>query len=120
MDSRWQYFTIEELACPCCGQMGMDDKFMQHIDLLRRNFGKPMPVTSGYRCEKHNEAVGGSPRSAHKLGRALDIDISGLSEADQVRLLGLAYHYNIKGWGINDKRSHFIHLDNVRPRLWTY
>jgi uncharacterized protein YcbK (DUF882 family) len=100
--------------------MKMNEAFMKKLVCVRRELGKPMKVNSGYRCKKHNEEIGGSPNSAHLKGRAVDVSITGLSEEDQVRILGLAFHYNVKGWGINDKKSHFIHLDDTRPRLWTY
>ncbi len=39
----------------------------------RENFGKPLRVTSGYRSEALNEAIGGSQRSQHSKGEALDM-----------------------------------------------
>jgi uncharacterized protein YcbK (DUF882 family) len=116
----YPYFTKEELACPCCGKADMDETFMEKLVEVRKELNKPMVINSGYRCEKHNKEVGGSPNSAHLKGRAVDISIKNLAEADQVRLLGVAFFFHIRGWGINDKKSHFIHLDDTRPRLWTY
>lgn len=43
------------------------------LDGLREKWGSGIKVTSGYRCEKLNEFVGGSPTSAHPLGYAADI-----------------------------------------------
>lgn len=40
---------------------------------IRDAWGKPIIVTSGYRCYRLNRAVGGSPTSAHPLGWAADI-----------------------------------------------
>lgn len=40
---------------------------------IRDAWGKPIKVTSGYRCYRLNRAVGGSPTSAHPLGWAVDI-----------------------------------------------
>lgn len=40
---------------------------------LRTALGVPMPVNSGYRCPKLNEAVGGVPTSQHLKGEAADI-----------------------------------------------
>ena len=37
--------------------------------------GVPFTINSGFRCEHHNKAVGGSPNSLHKLGRAADIHV---------------------------------------------
>ena len=45
------------------------------LDPLREAYGKPIYVNSGYRCEKHNKAVGGVPKSQHMLGQAADISV---------------------------------------------
>ena len=39
----------------------------------RNHFGKPLRVTSGYRSEALNEAIGGSNKSQHSKGEALDM-----------------------------------------------
>ncbi len=41
---------------------------------LREHFGKPLVITSFYRCPKLNAAIGGSRNSRHCLGEAIDID----------------------------------------------
>mgnify|MGYP003116332797 FL=1 len=41
---------------------------------LRDAFGCPIYVSSGYRCPDLNRAIGGSKRSQHMEGRALDLD----------------------------------------------
>ena len=43
------------------------------LDPLREAYGRPIIVTSGYRCEKLNKLVGGSASSQHKKGEAADI-----------------------------------------------
>lgn len=43
------------------------------LQLLRDHFGVPIKITSGYRSEAVNKAVGGSPTSAHRHGSAADI-----------------------------------------------
>ena len=119
--SKWEYFSVEEMMCPCgCGKADMNDSFMYKLVRVREELGKPMVVTSGYRCEEYNEKIGGVKNSAHTKGRAADISITGMEEVDQVRLLEYAIHFNIRGLGINDKKSHFIHLDDTRSRLWSY
>lgn len=40
---------------------------------IRDSYGKPIIVSSGYRCEKLNKAVGGAANSDHKFGCAADI-----------------------------------------------
>ena len=46
------------------------------LDPIREKFGKPIMVTSGYRCPQLNAVCGGSPTSEHKTGFAADIDTS--------------------------------------------
>lgn len=43
------------------------------LDPLRRAWGKPIMVNSGYRCPKLNRAVGGATTSQHLTGQAADI-----------------------------------------------
>ena len=43
------------------------------LDPLRESFGKPIIVTSGYRCKELNKAVGGAAKSQHMSGEAADI-----------------------------------------------
>ena len=43
------------------------------LDPLREAYGKPIIVTSGYRCEELNRLVGGSKNSQHRVGMAVDI-----------------------------------------------
>jgi len=41
---------------------------------LRKWVGGPIKITSMYRCEELNRAIGGSSRSQHCEGRAIDLD----------------------------------------------
>lgn len=43
------------------------------LEPLRQHYGRPIIITSGYRCEKLNKLVGGSATSQHRLGQAADI-----------------------------------------------
>lgn len=49
--------------------------------LLAKKYGRVIPIriTSGFRSERVNRAVGGSPTSAHRFGLAADIQAVGLS-----------------------------------------
>jgi len=51
---------------------------------IREHFGKPLAVSSGYRSAELNELIGGSKKSQHSKGEALDLDAdvySGLTNA---------------------------------------
>lgn len=43
------------------------------LDPLREAYGKPIIITSGFRCEALNKLVGGSKTSHHRTGQAADI-----------------------------------------------
>ena len=42
---------------------------------IRDSLEMPIRVTSGYRCEKLNKAIGGSSKSQHVKGQAADIEL---------------------------------------------
>jgi hypothetical protein len=44
---------------------------------IRKHFGVPIFVSSGYRSKALNTAIGGSLASQHLLGQALDLDMDG-------------------------------------------
>ena len=43
------------------------------LDPLRRAWGQPIRVSSGYRCPELNRAVGGVANSQHQTGEAADL-----------------------------------------------
>lgn len=57
------------------------------LDPLREAWGKPIIVTSGYRCPALNKAVGGVATSQHQKGQAADITAG--SPVDNARLFQL-------------------------------
>lgn len=44
---------------------------------IRKHFGVPIFVSSGYRSKELNKAIGGATSSQHLLGQALDLDMDG-------------------------------------------
>ena len=60
--------------CPCCGKGDIADELKVIISLLEDRLEEPLPVSSGFRCEKHNASLeGSSPNSSHLKGLAIDI-----------------------------------------------
>ena len=45
------------------------------LEPLRQHYGKPIRVTSGYRCQLLNQKVGGVGNSQHQYGEAADLSI---------------------------------------------
>jgi uncharacterized protein YcbK (DUF882 family) len=71
------HFNRSEFACQCgCGFDTVDSVLLEALESIRNEFEKPIRVTSGCRCSKHNESEGGSLLSQHKKGRAADIKVS--------------------------------------------
>lgn len=76
-----KYFTIDELTKTTTGientPNDIETKHLQELievlDEIREEWGSAIRVTSGFRSEKVNKAVGGSSNSEHKLGYAVDI-----------------------------------------------
>ena len=48
------------------------EELMEFLDGIRSAWGSAIIVTSGYRCPQLNEKVGGSKKSAHQAGYAVD------------------------------------------------
>lgn len=51
----------------------VQDSLLELLDKIREEYGSPIVVTSGYRSEAHNRAVGGVSNSTHTRGLAADI-----------------------------------------------
>ena len=84
------HFTIEELyASDTAKRLGIQNKpsVREMVNLvylaayvlepLRKAMGKPIKISSGYRCERLNKAVGGVYNSQHLKGQAADLCIDG-------------------------------------------
>lgn len=46
---------------------------LRRLDGIREGYGKPIVITSGYRCQALNKAVGGKPNSQHQRAQAADL-----------------------------------------------
>lgn len=134
-----KYFTAKEMMCKCgCGKSDMDQGFMYLLDAIRDMYGKPIIITSGYRCINHpaEASKSGSTSGAHTRGKAADI---AAMREDAHRLLEVVSAFNsaareadmpyLTGIGIQQKGTgRFIHLDACtmeddglpRPTMWSY
>ena len=77
-----EHFNISEFHCKgasCgCTETLHDPALSAYLQQIRQHFGKPLYITSDYRCQKHNAAVGGVSGSLHMKGQAADFVISGV------------------------------------------
>ena len=75
------------------------------LDPLRRSWGKPILVNSGYRCPRLNTLVKGARNSQHMLGQAADIRTESARQAiemmhfimDNCRFDQLILEHNAQG-----------------------
>ena len=68
-------FSLKEFECPCCHTVLLHPLLVSKLQKLRDEWGRPLKVTSGYRCEVHNREVGGVEKSLHRAGQAADIEV---------------------------------------------
>ena len=60
-------------SIPNEAQLNLRTLCVKVLQPLRDLYGKPLTISSGYRCEELNRAVGGVPTSQHRLGEASDV-----------------------------------------------
>lgn len=61
-------------SCPCCGKGDCDVRVKNIVGLILQEV-PDAKHSSGFRCEKHNKEVGGSPTSSHPDGLASDFEV---------------------------------------------
>ena len=93
MEKFTKNFTFEELiSSSTASRLGIDNTPTQQqkqklrqlaekiLQPIRDKWGKPIIVTSGYRCPQVNKLVGGVTNSQHALGEACDLKVGGVAE----------------------------------------
>lgn len=131
-----QYFTIKELTRSATAQArGIDNTpspeirakletlIVNCLDPIRRIYGKPIIVSSGYRSPALNAAVGGVANSQHTKGEAADLQpASGGSLAGIIRAAVQFGNYDqliIEQKG-NSKWLHVSYTGTPRRRILAY
>jgi zinc D-Ala-D-Ala carboxypeptidase len=118
-----EHFSTWEFECRCsfpdCGEQKVAVELVKRLEAVRKEYGKPITVTSGFRCNKKQEslraqgyetAVG---TSSHELGQAADITATQLTPLYPV----VEKHFQ----AIGQARS-FLHVDlrDDKRRRWSY
>lgn len=115
-----KYFTYKELGAEYASpkiKNALKLLVDEVLDPLREKFGKPVRVNSGYRTPSENAKSGGSAKSQHMLGEA--VDITAYDKAENIILWNLInemglYDQLIWEWG-NDKYPQWIHISYRKP-----
>lgn len=115
-----KYFKAKEFQCKCgCDSNEMHQEFVDKLTLAREIAGIPFVITSGYRCAKHNKAVGGVAGSAHTTGWAVDI-----AAATGEQKFKITQALIIAGFTRIGIAKSFIHVDmdssKPSPTIWLY
>jgi uncharacterized protein YcbK (DUF882 family) len=110
-------FKSTEFDCHgsgCCSSTLVDENLVKYLQKIRSHFGKSVHINSGYRCKKHNAAVGGASASNHMDGEAADIRIDGVTPlevaqyAEHIGMLGIGVY----SWG--------VHVDTRTSKYFWY
>lgn len=132
-----KYFTFEELTASAIAKRkginnsptpkakaNLEQLVDKILDPLRESYGKPIVVSSGYRCPELNRVVGGVSNSQHVTGEAADIRTLSDKPKDNKKLfdliieLKLPYDQVIDEYGYNwihvsysnKNRSQILHI----------
>jgi len=119
---RFRYFKYSEFDSPDepgSGEKYMSNKLIMMLDLVRKDYGRPIRINSGYRTEAHNAKVGGVADSPHLSGVAVDIKVN--NSRERYELLASLLKHNFHRIGIGNT---FIHVDIDETKdpdvIWLY
>ena len=123
-----KFFTIKELTksdtairkrivnIPNAQQLTNLTNLINNIlDALRQAYGKPIIVTSGFRCHELNIAVGGSKTSQHEKGEAVDIRTVEDTPDENKKLFDLIIKLNLPfDQLINEHNFDWVHVSHSK------
>jgi uncharacterized protein YcbK (DUF882 family) len=116
-----KYFKLEEFDSPDEAGSGkhMHQEILHMLDAVRKKFGKPIKINSGYRTVARNKKIGGVADSSHLKGLAVDISCN--NSVDRFKLLNLLLEAGFNRIGI---AKTFIHVDIDKNKsqnlIWGY
>lgn len=86
---------------------------------IRKHFGSPIYISSGYRSDKLNKAIKGSKTSQHCKGQAMDIDMDGsglISNANVFYFIKDNLDFDQLIWEFGDNYNpDWVHVSYVSP-----
>jgi len=112
---RWPHFTPYEMRCQGTEKVKVGFVFMDRLQAIRKAYGRPLSVFSGYRSPEWNLAVTKrkSRTGAHTHGRAVDLWPAGGVE-DVPLILNLAWTHGMTRCGLMLSRpEQRFHLDDM-------
>ncbi len=126
------HFTVDELCASATAKAkGINNKpdIQQTINLvylaayvlepLRIAMGEPIKISSGFRCQALNKAVGGVANSQHCKGQAADLCIDGDLKKGRKWFDYIKQHlpFDQLIWEHDSKGVYWVHVSYVYPDL---
>ena len=119
-----EHFTVEEFErSSTADRLGIDNRVPEALlpnlktlcevvlEPLRAFTGKPIVISSGYRCPALNRAVGGVSQSQHLRGEAADLHLPSIAEGRTwFRRLMDNTTFDQLIWERNPQGAHWIHV----------
>ena len=122
METKSANFPVTELRCGCdhCEKLVLNrvhPDALRALQAMRTEYGKPLYLSSAYRCSRHPYEVNKPQRGRHNLGVAFDIKVT--SGKERMEIVALAIKHGFKGFGFANT---FIHIDMGSEdfRSWYY
>ncbi|WP_432408649.1 YcbK family protein [Wukongibacter sp. M2B1] len=112
-------FKLSEFVCKeGKNEVYVDIKLINKLQLLRKKLDKPIVIISGYRSPSYNKRVGGSPKSQHLEGKAVDIKkVKGISDEEFIKIV---VELGFTGVGLYDGFWHIDVRDNPHSRGYSF
>lgn len=102
-----QHFTLAELTfSQTAARRGIDNTpnaeqiaalrllCIEVLEPVRRHYGRPVFVSSGFRSPALNRAIGGAATSQHSRGEAADFTVAGVGVLEVARWMHRHLHYD--------------------------
>lgn len=119
------YFTIDELLRsdtakakgivnqPTEAHRQNLEVLIQYLNKVREQYGKPIIISSGYRSEALNKAIGGAANSQHSKAEAADIvPATGGNLAEIFYSIIEVGKFDQLIWEVNAKGSRWVHVSH--------
>ena len=110
-------FYRDEFACPHCGVADIDPRLVLKLQELRLAIGRSLVITSGYRCQEHNDKIPHSSKNSSHI-RGLAVDIACANSPDRFALVALCMRA-FRRVGIYSGWLH-VEVDDTKPQniMW--
>lgn len=119
------HFDLEEYACQgedCCSHTAApDERLVEAFEQFRVIVGRPVVLSSAFRCLTHNRRIGSKDSSEHVKGRAGDVEtLDGMTVEEQAAAAEKVPAFRDGGIGLYDWGTHLDVRRGRYPARWDY